>query len=254
MALTTTNYRADYVPDGDGIVVDLSDHADTLMNYGDISSLLTPEQEQRIVDYVRSAVQMSYDRISRRYDHWKQADRAHDVYVPPNATAFREKAVIADTRAIADTVQTYLMAALTGRNPMFQLEGLNRQSRKSSAIIERLLHQQMRRTAGEARLAQHLLDSIRYGYAPTKVTWDATSRTNQITNFDPRRVFHDPASSGETGSGCSTSSSPTSPRTTVSSIPTCTPSSSSTPRCVTASRLRLVGGTDTAGTKKRDAG
>ena len=135
---------------------------------------------------------MSYDRISRRYDHWTQADRAHDVYVRPDATSFREKAVIADTRAIADTVLTYLMAALTGRNPMFQLEGLNRKSRKSSAIIERLLHQQMRRTAGEARLAQHLLDCIRYGYAPTKVTWDAASRTNEITNFDPRRVFHDP--------------------------------------------------------------
>lgn len=192
MALTTTNYRADYVPDGDGIVVDLSEHADALMAYDDISARLTEDQEQRIVDYVRSAMQMSYDRISRRYDHWKQADRAHDVYVPPDATQFREKAVIADTRAIADTVHTYLMAALTGRNPMFQLEGLNRQSRKGSAIIERLLHQQMRRTAGEARIAQHLLDSIRYGYAPTKVTWDASSRTNQITNFDPRRVFHDP--------------------------------------------------------------
>ena len=188
MALTSTNYRADYVPDGDGIVVDLSDHADALMAYDDISARLTEDQEQRIVDYVRSAMQMSYDRISRRYDHWKQADRAHDVYVKPDATAFREKAVIADTRAIADTVHTYLMAALTGRNPMFQLEGLNRSSRKGSAIIERLLHQQMRRTAGEARIAQHLLD----GYAPTKVTWDATSRTNQITNFDPRRVFHDP--------------------------------------------------------------
>lgn len=192
MALTTTNYRADFVPESDGIVVDLSEHADALMAYEDISSLLSDEQEQRIVDYVRSAMQMSYDRISRRYDHWTQADRAHDVYVDPHATAFREKAVIADTRAIADTVLTYLMAALTGRNPMFQLEGLNRKSRKSSAIIERLLHQQMRRTAGEARLAQHLLDSIRYGYAPTKVTWDASSRTNHITNFDPRRVFHDP--------------------------------------------------------------
>lgn len=192
MALTTTNYRADFVPESDGIVVDLSEHADALMAYEDISSLLSDEQEQRIVDYVRSAMQMSYDRISRRYDHWTQADRAHDVYVDPHATQFREKAVIADTRAIADTVLTYLMAALTGRNPMFQLEGLNRKSRKSSAIIERLLHQQMRRTAGEARLAQHLLDSIRYGYAPTKVTWDATSRTNNITNFDPRRVFHDP--------------------------------------------------------------
>ena len=170
MTLTTTHYRAEYVPDNDGIVVSLSTHADALMKYEDISSALDAEQEQRIVDYVKSAMQMSYDRISRRYDHWTQADRAHDVYVRPDATSFREKAVIADTRAIADTVLTYLMAALTGRNPMFQLEGLNRKSRKSSAIIERLLHQQMRRTAGEARLAQHLLDCIRYGYAPTKVT------------------------------------------------------------------------------------
>lgn len=192
MTVVTTNYKAEYVPDGDGIVVDLSEHADRLMSYEDVSSALTDEQEQRLVSYVKAAMQMSYDRISRRYDHWLQADRAHDVYVRPDATAFREKAVIADTRAIADTVLTYLMAALTGRNPMFQLEGLDRESRKSSAIIERLLHQQMRRTAGEARLAQHLLDSIRYGYAPTKITWDATGRTNNITNFDPRRVFHDP--------------------------------------------------------------
>lgn len=186
------NYRAEFTPKDDGIVVDLSEHADALMSYEDISSLLTDEQEQRLVQYVKAAMQMSYDRISRRYDHWKQADRAHDVYVRPDATSFKEKAVIADTRAIADTVLTYLMAALTGRNPMFQLEGLNRNSRKSSAIIERLLHQQMRRTAGEARLAQHLLDCIRYGYAPTKVTWNANNRTNEITNFDPRRVFHDP--------------------------------------------------------------
>ena len=188
----TTNYRAEYLPGDDGIIVDLSEHADRLMAYEDISSELSEEQEQRLVNYIKSAMQMSYDRISRRYDHWKEADRAHDVYVRPDATAFREKAVIADSRAIADTVLTYLMAALTGRNPMFQLEGLNRQSRKSSAIIERLLHQQMRRTAGEARIAQHLLDSIRYGYAPTKIIWDADTRTNEIVNFDPRRVFHDP--------------------------------------------------------------
>lgn len=192
MASNFTNYRAEFTPLNDGIVVDLSEHADALTSYEDIANLLSDEQEQRLVQYVKSAMQMSYDRISRRYDHWKQADRAHDVYVRPDATSFKEKAVIADTRAIADTVLTYLMAALTGRNPMFQLEGLNRKSRKSSAIIERLLHQQMRRTAGEARIAQHLLDCIRYGYAPTKVTWNANTRSNEITNFDPRRVFHDP--------------------------------------------------------------
>ena len=192
MTAAPIDYRAAYEPNGDGVIVDLSDLSDKLMAYEDISSDLSMDQEQKLVDYVKAAMQMSYDRVSRRYSHWTEADRAHDVYVRPDTTQFREKAVIADTRAISDTVLTYLMAALTGRNPMFQMEGLNRKSRKSSAIIERLLHQQMRRTAGEARLAQHLLDCIRYGYAPTKVTWDQKTRTNQITNFDPRRVFHDP--------------------------------------------------------------
>lgn len=184
---------ADYVtPPREGIVVDLSQHIDKLVNYDDISHLLTDEQERRITDYVKSMVDMSYFRIRRRYDYWKEADRAHDVYVPPDTTDFREKAVIADTRAIADTVLTYLMAALAGRNPMFQLEGLNRQSRRSSLILERLLHQHMRRTAGEARIAQLLLDSVRYGFAPTKVVWNHKTNQNNIINFDPRRCYPDP--------------------------------------------------------------
>jgi len=176
----------------DGVIVDLSKYAQQLTNYEDISHLLTEEEERKVVDYVKSMVDMSYNKISKRYDHWKEADRAHDVYVPPEATTYREKAVIADTRAIADTVLTYMMAALSGRNPMFQLEGLNRNSRQSAMILERVLHQQMRRTAGEARIAQMLLDSIRYGFAPTKIVWDAKSNQNQIINFDPRRVFPDP--------------------------------------------------------------
>jgi hypothetical protein len=174
------------------VVVDLADLADPLMAYEDISDLLSEEQETRLVDYVRALLKMSHDRIRRRYDHWRDADRAHDVWVPADTTKFREKAVIADTRAIADTVLTYMMAALFGRNPMFQLEGLNRRSRTPSLILERLLHQHMRRTAGEARLAQLLLDSIRYGYAPTKCLWNPRNRTNDIVNVDPRRAFPDP--------------------------------------------------------------
>lgn len=192
MAISPASYKAEYTPVSDGIVVDLSGLENKFLNYQDVSCDLTDEQEQKLVDYCKSAMQMSYDRVSRRYTHWNEADRAHDVYVQPGATTFREKAVIADTRAIADTVLTYMMSALTGRNPMFQLDGLNRKSHKSAAVLERLLHQQMRRTGAEARIAQHLLDCIRYGFAPTKITWDNSNRTNQITNFDPRRVFHDP--------------------------------------------------------------
>ena len=176
----------------DHTIVDLSPHFRALEELQDIAPLLSDEEEQKLVSFVRACLDMSHSRISKRYPHWKEADRAHDVYVPDTATEFREKAVITDTRAIADTVQTYLMAAMTGRNPMFQLEGMNRESRKVSMILERVLHQHMRRTAGEARIAQMMQDAIRYGFAPTKIVWDAKSNHNNIVNFDPRRTFPDP--------------------------------------------------------------
>lgn len=193
MADEPRQYGADYAfSPTDGQIVDLSRLAEKIVNYEDVSEDLTEDEERRLVDYVKSCTDMSYHKISKRYSHWREADAAHDVYVPPEATSFREKAVIADTRAVSDTVLTYLMAALGGRNPMFQLEGLNRDSRKVSSILERVLHSQMRRTAGEARLAQMLLDSVRYGFAPTKIVWDAKENQNKIINYDPRRVFPDP--------------------------------------------------------------
>jgi hypothetical protein len=176
----------------DYLIANLSDHLDALLNYEDIAVRLTDEQHSRIVEYVRACHTMSFRKVRGRYDHWKEADRAHDCYVPADSTDFREKAVIPDTRAITDTVLTYMMAALAGRNPMFQLEGLNRKSRKQAMILERILHQGMRRTAGEARIAQLLLDSIRYGFAPTKCLWLPNRNQNFISNFDPRRAFPDP--------------------------------------------------------------
>jgi hypothetical protein len=196
MAQNNSDYRVNpaYVGDtaNSGVVVDLSRFADRLAQYDDISADLTQDEEAKIVAYIKACHDLSHSRISKRYPHWLLADRAHDVWVPPEATAFREKAVIADTRAIADTVLTYMMAALTGRNPMFQLEGMNRKSRKVAPILERVLHMQMRRTGAEARIAQIFLDSIRYGFAPTKVVWDAKRNQNRIVNFDPRRTFPDP--------------------------------------------------------------
>jgi hypothetical protein len=186
------SYRTSSASSSDHVVVDLSAHMAKLTAYEDISDDLSEDAERKLVSYIKACMEMSHARISRRYDSWREADEAHDVYVRPDATEFREKAVIADTRAIADTVLTYFMAALFGRNPMFQLEGLNRDSRAASMILERVLHQQMRRTAGEARLAQLLLDNIRYGAGPTKAIWDPTNNQNRIVNINPRRWFPDP--------------------------------------------------------------
>jgi hypothetical protein len=69
---------------------------------------------------------------------------------------------------------------------------LNRKSEKASAIMERVLHLQMRQTGAEARIAQLLLDSVRYGFAPTKINWDNRTNANQIVGFDPRRCYPDP--------------------------------------------------------------
>lgn len=176
----------------DSVVVDLSALATKMMGYDDISEDLPSEQEKRLVEYVKVISEMSYDSVSKRYDSWLEADRAHDLYVPAESTAFRNKVVIADTRAISDTVLTYFMAAITGRNPMFQLEGLNRSSRKPAVLLERVMHQQMREGAAEARLAQQFLDLIRYGEAPTKWVWSEKLNTNLIINADPRKTFCDP--------------------------------------------------------------
>ena len=173
-------------------IADLSGLADALLGYDDISDALSQDQERRLVEYVKVISEMSYDSISKRYPSWLEADRAHDLYVPAESTAFRNKVVIADTRAISDTVVTYFMAAITGRNPMFQLEGLNRDSRKPAVLLERVMHQQARMHAIEARLAQQFLDIVRYGFAPTKVIWDAKRNSNSIINNDPRKTFPDP--------------------------------------------------------------
>jgi hypothetical protein len=191
-ALATAYYR-DQVLGDDDVIIDLSRHMDKLTQYEDISDDFTIEEETRIVEFVKQCMEMSHHKISKRYSHWLEADRAHDVYVPPDATQFREKAVIADTRAVADTVVQYLFAALGGRNPMFALEGYgSAQDRKAAAILERVFHQHMRRGAGEVRLAQHILDNVRYGMGPTKVLWDAKANTNNFVNWDPRKYFPDP--------------------------------------------------------------
>lgn len=176
----------------DNKVVDLTPLMEPLLAYEDISALIDAETERRLVDFVRALTDMSHKSISKRYSAWQEADRAHDLYVPAESTAFRNKVVISDTRAIADTVLTYFMAAITGRNPMFQLEGLNRASRKPAAILERILHQQQRANAGEARLAQMFLDCLRYGFAPTKCVWQPKHSTNLLVNHDPRKTFPDP--------------------------------------------------------------
>lgn len=193
MSYETTMY--DYRSPGSSsecAVADLSPYLEKLVAYQDISSDLSTDAELRLVDFVKTISKLSHDSISQRYDTWRDADRAHDLYVPAEATAFRNKVVISDTRAIADTVLTYQMSAITGRNPMFQLEGLNRASRKPAALLERVLHQQMRASAGEARLAQLFLDSIRYGFAPTKCVWSPKGNTNILVNHDPRKTFPDP--------------------------------------------------------------
>ena len=182
----------------DMTLVNLSNYFEQMKTYEDISHLLTQDEEKKLVEYVKVISEMSHDSISRRYHSWKEADRAHDLYVPAEETAFRNKVVVSDTRAISDTVLTYFMAAITGRNPMFQLEGQNRQSRKPSVLLERVLHQQMRTGAGEQKLAQEFLDIIRYGFAPTKVVWSPNSNTNVVVNADPRKSFPDPrASAGD---------------------------------------------------------
>ena len=85
----------------ESVIVNLSNLIGAITEYQDISSSLTQEQESRLVSCVKTMIEISYDQISKRHGHWKEAGRAHDVYVPADTTNFREKAVIPDTQAIS---------------------------------------------------------------------------------------------------------------------------------------------------------
>ena len=91
MSVVTTNYRTEFATEGDGIVVDLSEHANKFMQYEDIAADLTQAQESRLVDYVKSAM-LCLTIKSHVAMSIGNKRIAHDVYVRPDTTAFREKA------------------------------------------------------------------------------------------------------------------------------------------------------------------
>ena len=61
------DYRASIKEDPTkcGMIVDLSRHANKLLDGEDISDDLSPEEEQKICSYIQTISEMSFDKISR---------------------------------------------------------------------------------------------------------------------------------------------------------------------------------------------
>ena len=59
------NYK-NQTADKNDIICDLSQHMNKLTEYQCISDDLTDEQESKLIDYIRAASKMSFERISRR--------------------------------------------------------------------------------------------------------------------------------------------------------------------------------------------
>lgn len=179
---------------------------------------LDPETERKLIDYARAHFDLSYDRISDRYEYWRDSEVTHDIYVPASvvertsstartfstgtlsqaeaAGRYNAKSKVIDqiktpySRAISDTICTYNLAIFGGAPP-FKLEssGDSRQ-RRSAKILERELHRNMRKVGYEQRLYQVFLDNNRYGMAPIACFYGADG--NVPVNIDPWAYFPDP--------------------------------------------------------------
>ena len=86
------NYRSETTSDMNGQIVDLSRLMDKLAAYEDVSDDLTEQEEQKLVQYVKACAEMSHSKIQKRYDHWLETDRAHDV--APRAGAAGDGALV----------------------------------------------------------------------------------------------------------------------------------------------------------------
>ncbi len=178
---------------------------------------LDKETERKLIDYVRAHFDLSYDRISERYDHWRDAEVTHDIYVPArlldnrNGTRsfftgsltqaeasgnYSSKTRVIDqvktpySRAISDTLCTYNLAIFGGAPP-FRIEPTSSDSnRRAAKILERRLHNNMRKVGYETKLYQIFLDNNRYGMSPIACFYGRDGNTP--VNIDPWAYFPDP--------------------------------------------------------------
>ena len=123
------------------------------------AKFLDKETEKKLIDYVHAHFDLSYDRMSKRYDYWKDAEVTHDIFVPSrviddskrksrqNYSSGRiiDQIKTPYSRSISDTICTYNLAIFGGAPP-FRIEPTSRDtSRKSARILEQRLHHNMRR-------------------------------------------------------------------------------------------------------------
>ena len=168
------------------------------------AKFLDKETEKKIIDYVHAHFDLSYDRMSKRYDYWKDAEVTHDMYVPSriideskrkSRQSYSGGRIIDQiktpySRSISDTICTYNLAIFGGAPP-FRIEPTSRDtSRKSARILEQRLHHNMRRVGYEQRLYQIFLDNNRYGMAPVANFYGKDG--NVPVNIDPWSYFPDP--------------------------------------------------------------
>ena len=168
------------------------------------AKFLDKETEKKIIDFVHAHFDLSYDRMSKRYDYWKDAEVTHDIFVPSrviddskrkNRQNYSSGRIIDQiktpySRSISDTICTYNLAIFGGAPP-FRIDPTSRDtSRKSARILEQRLHHNMRRVGYEQRLYQIFLDNNRYGMAPVANFYGKDG--NVPVNIDPWSYFPDP--------------------------------------------------------------
>lgn len=189
--------------------------ASALDNSENAAQNLDKETEKKLVDFVHSHFDLSYDRISKRYDYWSDAEVTHDIYVPSrvvddvrsartasagsnsstnsrNSKKYRliDQIKTPYSRSISDTICTYNLAIFGGAPP-FRIERTSLDSdRRAGRLLERRLHHNMRKVGYEQKLYQIFLDNNRYGMAPVANFYGKDG--NAPVNIDPWAYFPDP--------------------------------------------------------------
>lgn len=177
--------------------------ANALLGRDNAADLLPDETALDLIDYVEACFDMSHRAISPRYDHWREAEQTHDVYVPAyiesrskqrNTGARRPRIIdtirVPYARAISDTIATYNLAIFGGARP-FHIEPVSgKGSRLGAKIVEAELAANMRRIGFETKVYQMSVDQNRYGLAPTALYWGEDG--NSIISVDPWGYFPDP--------------------------------------------------------------
>ena len=140
---------------------------------------LRPDSDlhKKLLTAIMSRVQLSHNKMSNRYQTWRELDSILTSYVKFDKKDLEAKkknkppkVVVPVSYAILETLRTYLVQAFL-RDPIFRYEGMSSEDITGAMLLEKVISRQVKKARMSIHLNTMFRNSIVYGIGMVTPIW-----------------------------------------------------------------------------------